>query len=75
MEAQAIIEAMRAGAVLYQEGNNVWYLTRINQPREYVDARVCQWLLRRDAICEEGNDESPSYERGWMRWYILGKPL
>jgi hypothetical protein len=71
MDEQAIIEAMRSGATLYQEGNNTWYLAGVGYPRKSVDAAICERLDRRNVITEAGDDESPAYERGWQRWYIL----
>lgn len=71
--AQAIIAAMRAGATLYQEGDHVWYLAGVNHPRELVDAGACEWLEARQYVREYGDDESPSYSRGWQRWYILAQ--
>ena len=73
--ASATIAAMRAGATLYQEGDRVWYLGRVGHPRESVDASVCDWLEMRGYVVENGDDESPSYSRGWQRWYILGELL
>jgi hypothetical protein len=73
--ASAIIAAIRAGATLYQEGDRVWYLGRVDHPRESVDASVCDWLEMRGYVAENGDDESPGYSRGWKRWYILGKLL
>lgn len=62
---------MKAGARLFQEGNDLWYLAGINYPRVVVDAAICERLEKNGIVLEAGDDESPVYERGWKRWYML----
>jgi hypothetical protein len=67
-DARAIIEAMRAGAMLYQEANHIWYLAGANHPHELVDADTCEWLEAHEYVHERGNDDR-------KRWYSLGSGL
>ena len=59
MNEQDIIDAMRAGATLYQEGDDVWYLAGVNYQRQHLDAAICERLERQGIISDQGDDERP----------------
>jgi hypothetical protein len=65
-----IIEAMKAGASLEQNGWGFFYLVR-DGVRERVSDQSCQGLHHRGLIAVAKKEEHPGYLGGAHTWYEL----